>query len=96
MSDCGVDETTTEIEIETEHYSTIMEDLYSLLGDDLAEIATQSGDRIGRRVRVTGKLTIEDVGPGRKERRRQRARQRRREARERHAVAEGAEAVIDA
>jgi hypothetical protein len=96
MSDYGDDERTAEVEIETEHYSTIMEELYAQLGDDLDAIVTRSGDRIGRQVRLSGELTIEDVGPGRKQRRRQRARQRREQARERHALAEGAEAVIDA
>jgi len=84
--------TTVQVDIQTEHWSTIMEDLHRDLGDPLESISTQShGDRIGRRVSVSGALTIEDIGPGREERRRQRRIEQREEAINRHAVAEGAD-----
>jgi len=82
-----------EINIETEYYSSITEDIHLELAEPIEEIATRlgHGDRIGRKVRVSGELTVEDIGPGRKERRRQRQKEKREEAIQRHAIAEGAD-----
>jgi len=62
---------------------------------DVADLERATTDDLTRRVRVTGTLTVEDVGPGWRERKRRREERERRKGIRRHAAAEGA-AVLDA
>jgi len=87
------EEMAVEVDIETECWSTVIEKFQWELGETLESIATRSGhgDRIGRQVRISGELVVEDIGPGREERRRRQAEQDRQAAIDRHALAEGAD-----